>query len=74
MDKTEMKKKIVNEEDYIKSPKFSNSLNKFLSRTHELIEDSAIARILMMTEKEVEEVYQSAVKKLKELMEESEEE
>jgi hypothetical protein len=68
MDKNEILKKILEEEDYIRCPKFSNSLNKFTEKNSEGIENATIARLLMMQEDEVERVYQEAVQMLREDM------
>ena len=63
--KDDIKKKILEEEDFIRSYKFSNSLNKFLSRNTKELDDSAIARLLMIEKHEVEEIYEKAVELLK---------
>lgn len=70
VDKSEMLKKIAEDEDYIRCPKFSNSLNKFTQKNSEGVENSTIARLLMMTEEEVEKTYQEAVAMLREQMDE----
>lgn len=68
MDKKQIKKRILEEEDYIRYPKYSNSLIKFLGKYPDGIENSTIARILLMSEEEVEKIYQEAVEMLKEKM------
>lgn len=68
MEKNEILKKILEEEDYIRCPKFSNSLNKFTEKNDGGVENSTIARLLMMTEEEVERVYQEAIQKLRDDM------
>jgi hypothetical protein len=68
MERNEILKKILEEEDYIRCPKFSNSLNKFTEK-NESSENPTIARLLMMSEEEVERVYQEAVQQLREDME-----
>lgn len=68
IDKNEMLRKIAEEEDYIRCPKFSNSLNKFTQKNSEGTENSTIARLLMMDEEEVERIYQEAVQMLREDM------
>jgi predicted metallo-beta-lactamase superfamily hydrolase len=70
VEKSEMLKKIIEDEDYIRCPKFSNSLNKFTQKNSEGVENSTIARLLMMTEEEVEKAYQEAVQSLREAMDE----
>jgi hypothetical protein len=68
MDKLDIKKRILEEEDYIRCPKCANSLSKFIMKNSEGIENSAIARLLMMTEEEVEKIYQEAIQMLKDDM------
>ena len=70
VEKSEMLKKILDDEDYIRCPKFSNSLNKFMQKNSEGVENSTIARLLMMTEEEVEAKYQEAVARIREEMDE----
>lgn len=69
-DRSEMKKRILEDKDYVRSPKFSNSLTKFLQKNPDsIVEDKTIARLLMIPEEEVEEIYEEAVAKLRESME-----
>jgi hypothetical protein len=68
LEKSEMLKKILEDDDYVRCPKFSNSLNKFTQKNSEGVENSTIARLLMMTEEEVEKSYQEAVAILREAM------
>ena len=70
VEKSEMLKRILDDEDYIRCPKFSNSLNKFTQKNSEGVENSTIARLLMMSEEEVEAKYQEAVAMLREEMDE----
>jgi hypothetical protein len=69
MDKEEIQKRVKEEEDYIRSPKNSNSLNKFLMRNPDGVEDNVVARLLVMPEEKVRELYAEAVKMLQEEME-----
>jgi hypothetical protein len=71
--KDDILKRIKSEEDYIRCKKFSNSLNKFLAKFSEGCEDSAIARVLMIPEEEVQAIYSEAVKKLRAEMVEKDE-
>lgn len=68
MDKAEIQRKIIEEEDYIRCPKFSNSLSQFVAKNSEGVENSTIARLLMMSEEDVEKTYQEAVQMLREAM------
>lgn len=67
-DKEDIEKRIEEDEDYIRSPKYGNSLAKFLAKNPEGAEDNVIARLLSMPESEVEEIYQEAVRMLREDM------
>ncbi len=70
MDKNDYIKRIMEEEDYIKSPKFNNSLAKFLSEFPEGADNNTIARLLLLTEEEVETIYNEAVSELRSNLEE----
>lgn len=72
MDKDDIKRRILEEEDYIRCPKCANSLNKFVLKNPDGVENSTIARVLMMSEGEVESIFQEAVQKLRESMVENE--
>ena len=73
MDKDDVSKKIKEDEDYIRCPKCSNSLIKFLAKNSDGVEDSVIARLLMIPEEKVQELYEEAVKKLRKGMVEDDE-
>lgn len=64
--KEDLKVKVLEEKDFIKCPKFNNSLNKYLAKAPEVVEDKAIGRLLMIEPEEVEKIYQEAVEKIKE--------
>jgi hypothetical protein len=72
VDKDDILKRIEEDEDYIRCPKFGNSLAKFVSKNSEGVENAAIARLLMIPEEEVERIYEEAVKQLREEMAEDE--
>lgn len=73
MDKDEIAKRVKEEEDYIRCPKCNNSLSKFLAKNSEGVENNVIARLLMIPEEKIEEIYEDAVKKLrKEMVDENE--
>jgi len=61
-----MKKRIMELEDFIYCPRLNNSLSKYIEKNPNGVEISKIAKALLMTEDEVEETYQSAIKKIKE--------
>ena len=68
MDRDDITKRVTDEEDYIRCPKFSNSLTKFLAKNSEGVENSVIARLLMIPEDKVEEIYDEAVERLRKEM------
>lgn len=61
----EKKHKILNDEDFIDYPKFKNSLSKLIEKYPDGVDTETIAKVLNMTEEEVEETYQNAILKLK---------
>lgn len=63
--KEEIKNKIEAEEDFIYCPRLGNSLEQLLQKHPEGVDNERIARVLLLTEEEVEEVYQNAIKKIK---------
>lgn len=65
MDKPEIIKKIAEEEDYIRCPKMGNSLMKFMSKNPDGVDTAVIARMLLMTEEEVEAIYQESITQLR---------
>lgn len=68
MEKSELQKKIRESEDFIHAPKHQNSLTKFLAKNEKLLENSFIGRLLLLSEKEVEEIYQQSIVELKKEM------
>lgn len=71
--KEDLKKKVLEEKDFIKCPRSFNSLEKYLAKSAEVVEDKTIARLLMIDEKEVEHLYQEAVGMIRERMNEEDE-
>lgn len=63
-DKDEVQKRIAEEEDYIRCPKCSNSLTKFVAKNPDGVENNVISRVLAIPEEKVEEIYIEAVKML----------
>lgn len=68
MDRDDASKRIFEDEDYIRCPKFNNSLTKFLAKNSEGVENSVIARLLMVDEEKVEAIYNEAIEKLRKEM------
>jgi hypothetical protein len=68
MDKVEIAKRIQAEEDYIRCPKCHNSLLKFVTKNPDGVEDTVIARLLMMSEEEVKAIYEEAIERIRSQM------
>ena len=56
MDKDDAQRKVNEEEDFIRCPKCSNSLAKFLAKNSEGVSSSVIARLLMIPEEREDQV------------------
>jgi len=59
------KERVEAEEDYIYCPHSKNSLKVLVQKNPEGVSNERIAKVLMMTEEEVEETYESALNKIK---------
>ena len=68
MDKAESQKRVLEEEDFVRAPKFGNSLVKFLARNSDGVENATISRLLMIPEEEVEKIHAEAIALLREEM------
>ena len=68
MDKSEMQEKIRTVEDFIHSPKHKNSLENFLAKNENFLENGTIGRLLMMSPDEIETIYQESIKEFKKEM------
>ena len=67
---TEEKKRKINEdEDYIDYPKFKNSVKKLIEKYPDGVSDETIAKVLLMSEEEVNEIYLSSIEKIKDKLE-----
>ena len=69
-EKEDIQKRIKEDEDFIRSPKFFNSLRKFMLKNPDGVENNVISRLLGMTEEEIQKVYAEAVQELREEMSE----
>jgi NCAIR mutase (PurE)-related protein len=65
MDKDDVQKRILEEEDYIRCPKCSNSIVKFVAKNPDGVENNVIGRLLAMSEEKIEEIYKKAIEILK---------
>ena len=63
----------MEEEDFIHAPKYGNSLNKFLAKNDNLLENGAISRLLMLSQEQVEAIYQESIVELQKEMVEKDE-
>ncbi len=64
-DKDQIKNKILVEEDFIYCPRLGNSLNKLIDKNPEGVEDERICKVLLMSDEELEETFNSALEKLR---------
>lgn len=70
MNKDKIRQRSFEEEDFINSAKHGFSLEKLLKVRDEELENKQIAKLLGLSEQEVSDIYESAIKKLREFMEE----
>lgn len=68
MEKDEMLRKIKEDPDFIHAPKFGNSLQKFLAKNDNLLENGAVGRLLLISQEEVERIYQESIVELRKEM------
>ncbi len=61
----ELIKKILEDEDYIKAPKYGNSVAKFVAKNPDGADNKLIARVLLMTEDEVDKIVEEAVEMIR---------
>jgi len=69
MDVNTIRLRITNEEDFIYCPRLGNSLKKLIEKNPDGVDDARIAKVLLLSEEEVREIFESAVNKIRELME-----
>lgn len=67
-DNKDTKQKIIEDEDFIYCPRLGNSLNKLIEKNPEGVEDDRIARVLLISEKEVKDIFTRAVSKIRNKM------
>lgn len=60
-----IKKKIDNDEDFIYCPRLGNSLKKLLEKNPDGVPDSRITKVLLISQKTLNNIYESAIKKLR---------
>lgn len=64
----EARARLQSDLDFVYLPKFEFSLQKLMERYPDGVPDRLIAQALMLTEDDVEEMFQSAVLKLRKMM------
>jgi hypothetical protein len=72
VEKDNLLKRILEEDDFVHAPKFGNSLNKVLAKSDNILENGAIGRLLLIPPDEVERIYQESVVELRKGMTEDE--
>lgn len=65
MERDNILKKVLEEEDFIHAPKFGNSLNKFLAKMENPLDNGAVGKLLLIPENEVEKLYQESITALR---------
>jgi predicted transcriptional regulator len=65
-----IKKKILEEDDYIYCPRLGNSLTKLLESKENVngVSDDRICKVLLISQDELEKLYQQAIDKLKKMV------
>lgn len=56
---------IKNDEDFIYCPRLGNSLEKLIEKNPEGVDDERIAKVLLLSEDEVVELFDSAIRKIR---------
>lgn len=69
MDYSEIKKRIKDEEDFIYSPKYNNSLKEFIKQNPDGASDEKIFKYLLIDSEEFSKLLKSAYNKLRKIME-----
>lgn len=65
-DKKMINQKIKEDDDFIYCPRLGNSLKKLIKKYPDGIDDERIQKVLLISAKKLEKIYQSALKKLRE--------
>jgi hypothetical protein len=64
--KEDVKELIMEDEDFIHCPRLGNSASKLIEKNPDGVSEERIAKVLLMTEEEVEDFFESALEKLRE--------
>ena len=60
------KERVEEEEDFCYCPRLGNSIYKLIDKNPDGVSDERIAKVLLIKEEEVAELFESAIKKLRE--------
>ena len=64
-DKKALRKRILEEEDFIYCPRLGNSLNRLIDKNPDGVDDERAEKVLLMDKKEIIMWYNSALAKLR---------
>lgn len=64
-DKESLKKRILEDEDFIYCPRLGNSLGRLIDKNPSGVENDRIEKVLLMSQEEVDKWYYSAIEKLR---------
>lgn len=65
IDIDKLKTRIETEEDFIHCPKMGNSVDRVVEKYPDGVDDTYISKVMLMTEDEVKEIYQSILDKFR---------
>lgn len=66
--KEEVKAKILEEEDFVYSPRHANSILKLIDMNPDGISEDKICKALLISKKDLKKIYESAINKLRKRM------
>ena len=64
-DKKVLKEKILQDEDFIYCPRLGNSVEQLLKKNPDGIDEERMSKVLLLTEDEISDIYNKALKKIK---------
>jgi len=64
-EKSMLKERIEKESDFIYCPRLGNSLKKFVNTHSNGVDDERICKVLLINQKELDEIFESAIKKIR---------
>lgn len=67
-DKKTIKEKISKDEDFIYCPRLNNSLESLMDKNPDGVDDERIKRVLLIGDEELEDIYESALDKLRDAL------